>query len=186
MKRLDVIEERLLPIQSLEERLTALEISVWSPPGRQELPAACVPAHTPEQGQDGRCRDFCQADRGEEGTRGVPCLAARKAGTEEPAATGTVTWDRIRRRAAREEGGRAQTSRRTARAEGGRALNRRQATRVEGGGTFIEWRPTVVSRRAGVCGGPARVLAPPSPVARRQVHLAAVTVAAALHGAEPP
>ncbi|KAG8085681.1 hypothetical protein GUJ93_ZPchr0010g7893 [Zizania palustris] len=38
-------------------------------------------------------------------TRGVPCLAARKAGTEEPAATGTVTWDRIRRRAAKEESG---------------------------------------------------------------------------------
>ncbi|KAG8078010.1 hypothetical protein GUJ93_ZPchr0007g3003 [Zizania palustris] len=64
MKRLDAIEERLLPIQSLEERLTTLEFSVRSPPGRQELPAACVPAHTPEQGQDGGRKDFRQADRG--------------------------------------------------------------------------------------------------------------------------
>ncbi|KAG8068775.1 hypothetical protein GUJ93_ZPchr0005g15102 [Zizania palustris] len=66
MKRLDAIKERLLPIQSLEERLTALEIPVRSPPGRQELPTACVPAHTLEQGQDSGRRDFRQADRGEE------------------------------------------------------------------------------------------------------------------------
>ncbi|KAG8095934.1 hypothetical protein GUJ93_ZPchr0013g35789 [Zizania palustris] len=65
MKRLDAIEERLLPIQSLEEMLTTLEISVRSPPGCQEVPAACVPAHMPEQGQDGGRRDFRQADRGE-------------------------------------------------------------------------------------------------------------------------
>ncbi|KAG8048460.1 hypothetical protein GUJ93_ZPchr0009g2051 [Zizania palustris] len=70
MKRLDAIEERLMPIQSLEERLTALEISIRSPLGRQELPAACVPAHTPEQGQDGGRRDFRQADRGEVDQRG--------------------------------------------------------------------------------------------------------------------
>ncbi|KAG8083868.1 hypothetical protein GUJ93_ZPchr0010g10107 [Zizania palustris] len=58
MKRLDAIEERLLPIQSLEERLTAPEISVRSPLGRQEFLAASVPAHTPEQGQDGGRKDF--------------------------------------------------------------------------------------------------------------------------------
>ncbi|KAG8095230.1 hypothetical protein GUJ93_ZPchr0012g21638 [Zizania palustris] len=66
MKRLNAIEERLMPIQSLEERLTALEISVRSPPGRQELLVTCVPAHTPEQGQDGGRRDVHQVDRGEE------------------------------------------------------------------------------------------------------------------------
>ncbi|KAG8085379.1 hypothetical protein GUJ93_ZPchr0010g9457 [Zizania palustris] len=60
------------------------------------------------------------------------------------AAIGTVTWDLIRRRAAREEGGGAQTSRRTARAEGGRALSRRRANREEGGGTFTEPPPTVI------------------------------------------
>ncbi|KAG8068270.1 hypothetical protein GUJ93_ZPchr0005g14859 [Zizania palustris] len=39
--------------------------------------------------------------------RGVPRLAARKAGTGEPATTRTATWDWIRHRAAREEDGRA-------------------------------------------------------------------------------
>ncbi|KAG8078009.1 hypothetical protein GUJ93_ZPchr0007g3898 [Zizania palustris] len=63
---------------------------------------------------------------------------------------GTVTWDRIRRHAAKEEGSRTQTSRRTTRAEGGRALSHRHATREEGGGTFIEPPPTVMAAK-GTC-----------------------------------
>ncbi|KAG8060392.1 hypothetical protein GUJ93_ZPchr0002g25924 [Zizania palustris] len=99
-------------------------------------------------------------------TKGVPCLAARKAGTEEPAAMGTVTWDRIRRRAAKEEGDKTQTSRRTARAEGSRALSRRRTTREEGGGTFTEPPPTVTAAR-GTCrratgeGGAKTLAGPP-------------------------
>ncbi|KAG8064780.1 hypothetical protein GUJ93_ZPchr0004g38798 [Zizania palustris] len=47
-------------------------------------------------------------------------------------------------------------------------------------------RPTAVSRHAGVCGGPARVLAPPSPMARRQVPLAAVTIGSGSVKVPPP
>ncbi|KAG8061005.1 hypothetical protein GUJ93_ZPchr0002g24394 [Zizania palustris] len=121
MKRLDAIEERLLPIQSLEER-------------------------------------------------------ARTAGTgtsaKQTAERWTVTWDRIRHRAAKEEGGRTQTSRRTARAESGRALSRHRATREEGGETFTELPPTVTTAR-GTCrratgeGGARTLTGPPQTRARR-------------------
>ncbi|KAG8100916.1 hypothetical protein GUJ93_ZPchr0163g22909 [Zizania palustris] len=47
-------------------------------------------------------------------------------------------------------------------------------------------RPTAVSRRAGVCGGPTRVLTPPSSVARRQVSLAAITVGGGSVKLSPP
>ncbi|KAG8051910.1 hypothetical protein GUJ93_ZPchr0001g30450 [Zizania palustris] len=65
MKRLETIEDRLQPIQSLEERISALEIIVQHP-RRHPLPTTGALGNTSVRNQDSRRRNSHQTDGVEE------------------------------------------------------------------------------------------------------------------------
>ncbi|KAG8090810.1 hypothetical protein GUJ93_ZPchr0011g27065 [Zizania palustris] len=86
MKRLETIEDRLQPIQSLEERISALEIIVQHP-GRHTLPTTGAPGNTSVRNQGGRRGNSHQTDIVEEDDQEDPLPRSRESRHRNPRQT---------------------------------------------------------------------------------------------------